>query len=488
VNDEPLRVPGLDDDEIRTVNLLAKQLKDKTPHNRKRSDLYDGKSALRQVGTIIPPQYYKLGLALGWAAKGVDGLARRCNLDDMVWTGGSLDDLGMQELKDSNFLMSELSQARTDSLIHGVSYLITTKGDESEGEPAALVHAKDALNATGEWNNRKRRLDNLLSVTSRERNRITGFVLYLDGETVNADRVDGKWVVERSEHDWHVPVDPLIYKPRTSKHMGRSRITRAAISHQYSALRELVRLEAHMDVFTIPQLILLGADERIFKNTDGSFKASWQVALVRVFGIPDAVDDDGQPIEGPTARAAVEHIAAQSPAPHLADLNALAKLEAREYDLPDSDFAMTDFANPTGADSYTASRENLLSEAEGATEDWSVSIRKTVVRALAIQNGVTEIPKDWASIDTRWRNPMFLSRAAQADAGAKEIASLPGWVKETTVAMRRLGWSQQEIDLALQERRQSVGRQSAAAIIAARTTEVANGDAVGVESTTDSPG
>src|SRR5690606_14595628 len=124
---------------------------------------------------------------------------------------------------------------------------------------------------------------------------------------------------------------------------------------------------------------------------------------------------DGQPIEGPTARAAVEHIAAQSPAPHLADLNALAKLEAREYDLPDSDFAMTDFANPTGADSYTASRENLLSEAEGATEDWSVSIRKTVVRALAIQNGVTEIPKDWASIDTRWRNPMFLSRAAQAD-------------------------------------------------------------------------
>lgn len=482
MTEETIRVPGLDDDEIRTVNLLAKQLKDKTPHNRKRSDLYDGKSALRQVGTIIPPQYYRLGLALGWAAKGVDGLARRCNLDDMVWADGSLDDLGMQELKDSNFLMSELSQARTDSLIHGVSYLITTKGDEDE--PAALVHAKDALNATGEWNNRKRRLDNLLSVTSRERNRITGFVLYLDGETVNADLVDGKWEVERSKHAWHVPVDPLVYKPRTSKRMGRSRITRAAISHQYSALRELVRLEAHMDVFTIPQLILLGADERIFKNADGSFKASWQVALGRVFGIPDAVDDDGHPIDGPTARAAVEHIAAQSPAPHLAGLNALAKLEAREYDLPDSDFAMTDFANPTGADSYTASRENLLAEAEGATEDWSVPIRRRVQTALAIQNGVSEIPKSWASIDTRWRNPMFLSRAAEADAGAKEIAALPEWVKETTVAMRRLGWSQQEIDLALQERRQSVGRQSAAAIIAARQGD-SDGDTFGVEGAAD---
>jgi hypothetical protein len=486
MTEETLRVKGLDDDETRTVNLLAEQLKKKQPHNRKRSDLYDGKSALRQVGTIIPPQYYRLGLALGWAAKGVDGLARRCTLDRMVWADGDLDSLGMRELEDSNFLLSELSQGRTDSLIHGVNYLITTKGDEDE--PAALVHSKDALNATGEWNNRKRRLDNLLSVTSRDRNKITGFVLYLDGETVNADLVDGKWQVSRSEHPWHVPVEPLVYKPRTSKRMGRSRITRAAISHQYAALRELVRLEAHMDVFTIPQLILLGADERIFKNADGSFKASWQVALGRVFGVPDAVDDDGHPIDGPTARAAVEHIAAQSPAPHLADLNALAKLEAREYDLPDSDFAMTDFANPTGADSYTASRENLIAEAEGATDDWSVPIRKTVARALAIQNGESEIPAAWSSIDTKWRSPMYLSKAAEADAGAKQIGAGPEWLKDTRVGMEALGFSTQQIDRAFAERKQMQGRRSAQAIIAARTAEVPNGDTAGVQDPANTAG
>jgi hypothetical protein len=33
----------------------------------------------------------------------------------------------------TNFLLSELAQGRTDSLIHGVSYLITTRGDESAG-------------------------------------------------------------------------------------------------------------------------------------------------------------------------------------------------------------------------------------------------------------------------------------------------------------------------------------------------------------------
>lgn len=482
--DEVLRVPGLSDDETVTVNFLAKQLKDRAPHNRKRTDLYDGKQAIRQVGTVIPPQYYKLGLALGWAAKGVDGLARRCNLDRMVWADGDLDSLGMRELKDSNFLYSELAQARTDSLIHGISYLITTKGDEDEGEPAALVHAKDALNASGEWNSRKRRLDNLLSVTSWNGSRITGFVLYLDGQTINADLADGKWRLDRSFHGWGVPVDPLIYKPRTSKRMGRSRITRAAISHQYAALRALIRLEGHMDTYTIPQLILLGASDRIFRNADGTYKASWQIALGRALGIPDAVDEHGEVLEG--GRADVKHIPAQSPEPHLADLNALAKLEAREFDLPDADFALTDMANPTSEGGYVNARDNLIAEAEGATDDWSVPIRNSVVRALAIQNGVTEIPSEWRSIDTKWRSPLYLSRTAEADAGAKQVGAGPEWLKETSVGLELLGLTDQQIDRALSEHQRAQGRLTAAALIAQRLGESSGRE--GVEDTTSSAG
>ncbi len=181
MTEQTIRIQELSDDTNATINVLVKQLREKRAHNKRRSDLYDGKNAIRQVGSVIPPQYYRLGLALGWAAKGVDGLARRCRLDRMRWLDGDLQNLGMRELADSNFLFSELAQARTDSLIHGVSFLITTQG--SDGEPAALVHAKDALNATGEWNNRTRRLDNLLSVTSWKDGKITGFVLYLNNLT-----------------------------------------------------------------------------------------------------------------------------------------------------------------------------------------------------------------------------------------------------------------------------------------------------------------
>lgn len=468
---EKLIVPGLSDDETVTLNLLAEQLDKKYRRNFLRSSYYDGRRAVRQIGGVIPAQYTKLALALGWTAKGVDGLARRCNIDRFVWTGGNLESLGMPELEESNFLLSELSQGRTDSLIHGTSYLITTQGEDDE--PKALVHAKDALNATGVWNVRKRVLDNLLSVTSRKDNRITGFVLYLDGETINAERVDGKWeITDRSEHPWHVPADPLVYRPRTSRRMGRSRITRPAMSHQDAALRALVRLEAHMDIYAIPKLILLGASDRMFKNPDGSYKSSWQVVMGRVFGMPDSDDPNAA-----NPRADVKELKAESPEPHLADLNALAKLMARETDLPDSDFALTDMANPTSAEAYSASRENLIAEAEGAQDDWSVPIRRRVITALAIQNGLDEIPEQWRSIAPKWRSPIYLSRAAAADAGAKQIGTVP-WLAETEVGLELLGLDEQQIQRALADRRRAAGRAAIAALTPKPTPEPSGADGV----------
>ena len=466
---EKLSVPGLSDDELVTLNLCAEELDKKTPRNLLRSSHYDGKRAVQQIGSVIPPQYANIGLALGWAAKGVDGLARRCNLEKMIWADGDIESLGMSELEESNFLLSEISQGRTDSLIHGVNYLITTKGDEAAGEPASLVHAKDALNAYGNWNARRRRLDDLLSVTSREDGKITGFVLYLDGLTINADKVDGKWQVDRSEHPWHVPADPLVYRPRGSRRMGKSRITRPVMSHVSSALRALVRLEGHMDVYTIPKLILLGADESIFKNADGSAKASWQIALGRTFGIPD--DDDPQSLN---PRADVKQFDATSPEPHLAQLNALAKLMARETDLPDSDFALTDMANPTSADSYSASRENLISEAEGAMDDWSVPIRRTVNRALAIQSGLSAVPEAWGSIEAKWRSPIYLSKAAAADAGAKQLGAVP-WLAETEVGLELLGLDEQQIRRAMADKRRAAGRAVVAALTPPASQANANG-------------
>lgn len=444
-----VQLPGVSDDINDVLNRLLKQLGVKRERNLLRASYYDGKRAIRQVGTVIPPQYYKLGIVLGWSAKAVDILARRCNLDGFVWPDGDLDSLGAREVWDTNFLGSEIDSAKVSSLIHGVSFLVTTKGDE--GEPPALVHARDALTTTGEWDHRARCLDNLLSVFAfGEDGQPSSFALYLDGLTLTADKEGNKWAVEQSSHPWGVPAEPLVYKPRTGRPFGTSRISRPVMSLHDQALRTVIRMEGHADVFSFPEMWLLGADESIFKNADGTQKASWQVMLGRIKGIPD--DDDAE-----TPRADVKQFTASSPEPHILQLKQQAQMFSGETSIPLTSLGVSDMSNPTSADSYIASREDLIAEAEGATDDWSPALRRTEIRALAIANDLDVIPAGWATINAKWRSPIHLSKAAQADAGVKQLSAVP-WLAETEVGLELLGLSPQQIDRALADRRRAEGQ------------------------------
>lgn len=470
---EKLTVPGLSDNDGRTLNLLLEELHNKQPRNLLRASYYDGKRAIKQVGTVIPPQYYRLGLVLGWSAKAVDILARRCNLDRFVWPDGDLDSLGLPELMAGNRLVARINSALMASLQHGPAFLINTRGDESAGEPASLIHVKDALNATGTWNNRRQRLDNLLSITGRDaEGKVTAFALYLDGVTYDAEKDSSGWSMNRSDHPWGVPAEVMAYRADERRPLGRSRISRPIMSLHDQGLRAVMRLEGHMDVYAYPEFWMLGADESIFKNADGSQKASWQVMLGRIKGIPD--DEDAT-----NPRADIQKFDAASPEPHLAQLNALAKMFAREASLPDTSVAITDIANPTSAEAYDASQNELIAEAEGATDDWSLPLRRSIARGLAIQGGLDAVPAEWASIDSKWRSPRFLSRAQQADAGAKQIAALP-WLGETEVGLELMGLDEQQIIRAMAERRRAEGRQALAALrtAAAAVTPAAPADAV----------
>lgn len=446
---ERIVLPGISDDTQRTLNMLHEQLEAKAPRNLLRVAYYDGKHVIRRVGTVIPPQYYRLGMVLGWTAKAVDSLARRCNLDDIVWPGGDLDSLGFAEFAEANDFSAATDQALTSSFIHAVSFGINTTG--GNGEPTSMLHFKDALNATGTWNSRARRLDDLLSVTGRDEDgHMNDFALYLDNLTITAKKTGGKWEWEPKEHSWGVPAEPIVYKPVLGRRpFGGSRISRPLMGHQDAAARALVRLEGHMDVYAYPEFWLLGANEGMFKNADGSTKSVYDIMLGRIKGLPDDPDADNQ-------RADVKHFPAASPEPHLARLNAAAKMFARDASLPDSALAITDMSNPTSADSYTASREDLISEAEGATDGFTAPIRRLVKRGLAMQQGLREVPKTWA-IEPKWRNPMYLSRAQAADAGAKQIGAVP-WLAETEVGLELLGLDKQQASRALKERQRSQGR------------------------------
>lgn len=451
---EPIVVPDLAEDEQVVVDVLWAQLQAKAERNLLRASYYDGKRVISRLMTLVPPQYHRLGMVVGWSAKAVDLLARRCNVERFVWPNGNLDDIGAGVVWDTNQLNTEIDEALISSLIHGVSFLVTTRGDTSKGEPDSLIHVKDAMSATGIWNPRTRQLDNLLSITGRDGDgNPTSFALYLPNLTITAEKDSSGWSVDRQDHPWGVPAEPMVYKPRAGRPFGTARISRAVMSLHDAALRALVRMEAHMDVYSVPEFWLLGADESIFKNADGTQKASWQVVIGRIKGIPD--DDDAA-----NPRADVKRFEASSPEPHLAQLNALAKMFARETSLPDASVAITDLANPTAADAYDASQYDLIAEAEGATKTWGPALRRSFRTALAIANGLEEIPVEWTGgdgIDVDWRSPRFLSRAAEADAGMKIVTAFP-WLADTEVGLELVGLDEQQIRRAMSEKRRATGR------------------------------
>ncbi|USH45500.1 portal protein [Gordonia phage CheeseTouch] len=452
-----VRIPDLSSDENALVNGLLGEIERLRQKNLMRTSYYENKRTIRKVGTMIPPQYFNLGLILGWTGKALDALARRCNLDGFVWAEGDLASIGGVEVWNDNHLASEVDSAIVAAMQHGPAFLINTVG--ADNEPDALIHVKDATEATGKWNRRRRHLDNLLSVIDKDKDgRVLTLALYLENETITAqrDKATSKWQVNREEHVYGVPAEVLPYKPAPKRPFGQSRITQPIMGLQDAAVRELIRREGHMDVFSYPEFWLLGADETVFKNADGTQRDMWNIRLGRIKGI----NDDKDVKEPQLARADVKQFPAASPEAHWADINGLAKLFAREAQLPDSAVAISEMVNPTSAESYDASQYELIAEAEGTDDNFTPALRNSFIRALAMKNGIAaeEIPDSWRSIDTNWRNPRYLSRAAVADAGMKQLAAAPE-LAGTEVGYELLGLTPQQIKRALSERRRATGRQ-----------------------------
>jgi hypothetical protein len=174
--------------------------------------------------------------------------------------------------------------------------------------------------------------------------------------------------------------------------------------------------------------------------------------LGRIKGIPDDPEADGN-----LARADVKQFPAASPAPHIEQLKQQAMLFSGETSIPLTSLGVSDQSNPVSADSYIASREDLIAEAEGATDDWAPPLRRAMTRAMAMANGETSVPAEWRSVAPKWRSPVYLSRAAQADAGVKQLAAIP-WLADTEIGLELLGLDEQQIQRALAEKRRAAGR------------------------------
>ena len=461
---ERISVSGLTDYEQGVLDRLIQQLDKKRPRNLTRSLYYDGKHVEKWLGSVVPQRYFRLGLTMGWAAKSVDLLTRRCNLDGFTWADGDITALGSDIIWRDNHLGAEVNQSLTASCKHSTAFLAVTAGIEADGEPPVLVHGLDALNCTGLWNPRKRALDAAVAVTDYDDEGPSALTLFLSDLTIGAAKDRTRWAVNaRSQHYLGVPVEALPYRPQLGRPFGASRISRPLMAAQNAATRTLIRMEAQSDAFSLPQLFLLGADASVFKNEDGTPNEAFRSAIGSLNGIPDDQEllDEGNSL----ARAQIHQISASSPQPHIDTMRQMAQIAASETNVPEIYFGVSDKANPTSADALFIHDLPLINEAEGAMDDWTPAVQRTQLRALQALNGLPSVPDEWKSLRPKWRSPAYESRAAAADAGVKLASQVPG-LADTEVGLEMLGMTPDQVERFKAERRRNAGRSLVESLIA----------------------
>jgi hypothetical protein len=445
-----ITVADLNVTEQKALDVLVAQWRAKRPRNNLRAAFYDMKNSERSLmSQNVPNVIRQRRFVLGWSAIAVDKLNRRCNIDDFYDVNGAdLGSLGLDEFVRDNRLTSEISQGGVSSLIHAVSFLVTTQGDTEAGEPRVITTARDAATSTGTWDVRRREMTSFLSINDLdERGEPTGMTLYLPNLNVMMTKTAGRWVVTRRRHRYGVPVDPMRYRPRLGRPFGSSRISRAVMSMHSQALGAMIRADVNGEAFSLSRYVLLGATEQAFQNADGSPKAAWQAAWDAVWAVGD---DDG----AANPRADVKQFSGQSPEPQLAHLRMLAQMFSGETGIPIGELGLIGDANPTSADALQVSRDDLIAEAELTTDGWTPDVSSATTRALTMLNG--SVPDN---LDLRpvWRNPIHVSRAQAADAGSKVIDKFP-WLAETEVGLELAGLSPDQIRRALSERQRAQGR------------------------------
>lgn len=456
-------IPELSDEEHALVVRLTKQLNDHRRGNGLRTSLYGAKHRVRNLGVVDLRRYSRTASVIGWPAKAVDALAARTRLQGVVPIGGTAG-LRVDEMMRENRIVLEVSSAITSAFLHGVSFLVSVRGED--GEPDGLLLAVDAESGTGDWDPRSRRMSSFLHVSRRSKSGYPdAFTLYLPSEIVTVTRDGVEWSVTRADGDDIVPVEPLVYRYRTGKPMGSSRITPVVVGLTEAAMRVCARLEGQSDVYSIPHMLLLGATAEALRSEQGG--AAWRLGIGKVLGLPD---DDDPNNENP--RASVQMIQAASPDPHLAQLKQYAQLFSGESSIPVTSLGVSDMANPTSAESYVASREDLIAEAETAMDTMSPAIERAVARTLAYYQGV-DVPDDAWGLRAKWYSPAHTSRAAAADAGAKIIGSVP-WLADTDVALDLVGMDPDLVERAIAERGAARARSLLDTVLTTRMQEGTN--------------
>lgn len=361
----------------------------------------------------LPNELKTLTHALGWCGKSVDAIA-----DRLTFRGFDNDAFGLNEIYDMNNKDILTDGAMLGALITSCDFIYISK-DES-GFPRLQVI--DGYDATGVIDPITYMLTEGYAVLERDQSNKSRIILeayFTQEETLVFNKLTGEVFREENITPYALLV-PVIHRPDARRPFGHSRISRAQMSIQESALRTISRSEVSAEFYSYPQKYVLGTDpeaERLDK-----FRASMSTLLEITAG------ENG---EKPT----IGQFSQQSMSPYTDQLKMFASLFSGESGLTMDDLGFTT-DNPASVEAIKACHENLRLSARKAQRDFAIGLKNAGYLAACVRD---EIPYSRnAFLDTKvLYEPLFEldmnALSLVGDGVIKLNQAVPGYVTSTTL-------------------------------------------------------
>lgn len=366
---------------------LKNKLEAKKPNVKKRYMYYEMKNTVEDLNISTPPQLRWLNESLGWCGKAVDSVADR--IDFYGFKNDNFNIQGVYDMNNADILIDSLVLS---SLITSCSFVYIARDDN--GFPTMQVI--DGGHATGI-------IDPITNMLSEGYAQLA--VDEYDEPLIEAYFIAGRTEIHNIkakkvtvyEHTAPYPLlVPIINRPDAKRPFGHSRISRACMSIQNSALRTIKRSEIAAEFYSTPQKYVTGL------SNDAEPMDKWKatVSSMLVFG----KDEDGDhPIVGQFQQ--------QSMTPHFEQLKSFACLFGGETGLTLDDLGFAG-DNPSSSEAIKATHENLRLYTSKTQKCIGVGLLNAGYLATCVRDNKTYSRSEFATTKTLW-NPIFATDFSQ---------------------------------------------------------------------------
>lgn len=476
-------VLGLPETYKHDLKLLFEVWNKTNSRNVMRSRYYYGHEVVKNLGIAVPDDFADVDSIVGWPKKAVDSLADMSRFDSFYGSDVAMSIL--DEATEANGFYEKYEMLLPSQLTHSCAAMTVTAG--ADGIPQINPHS--AVTAAMLWDYRKNRIRCGITVANidDEGNPIA-YNLYEDDAVVLIyKQSNGQWRFSVYPHGMGRPlIEPFIYNASLDRPFGQSRITREVMSITDAAMRTALRGEIGAEFYTSPQKVLLGTDapsawddmdaptdEESEDDEFGDFdefdstasvvdseypqaQTGWEYLIGHVMTVP--VNENGQIPQFVNVNGA-------SMDPHISYMRSLAARFAGATAVPLNELGVVQ-DNPSSAEAIDAARAPLIREANKLNVSNGRSLRNVAKMTIAIAtnkplNALTDEEKD---VGTHFMDPDRPSMVSRADAMVK-LASATPWLTNTRIYWEKVGLTDDQIDLVLQEARRQSNNSTIQAIL-----------------------